>query len=142
MSQFSPITLGARVKTAEVAGFVLTETTHLPNHRLPRHNHELTNIAFVLNGSFTEVLDRRSIDCLPQSLLVKPAGEAHANRYGRAGMRCLLIEFHQHQLESLHSWSQALNQVSQIRGGSLSMLGMKIYKEFRLMDGATPLAIE
>jgi AraC family transcriptional regulator len=142
IQQFSPITLGSRLKTARVAGFVLTEATHLPNHRLPRHNHELTNIAFVLNGSFTEVLDRRSIDCLPQSLLVKPAGEAHANRYGRAGMRCLLIEFHQHQLESLHSWSQALNQVSQIRGGNLSMLGMRIYKEFRLMDGAAPLAIE
>jgi AraC family transcriptional regulator len=139
---FSPITLGARLKTAEVAGFVLTETTHQPNHLLPRHNHELTNIAFILQGSFTEILDRRSFDCQPQSLLIKPAGEAHANRYGRAGMRCLVIEFQQHQLQSLHSWSQALNQVSHVRGGSLSLLGMRIYKEFRLMDSATPLAIE
>ncbi len=140
--QFSPITLGTRLKTAEVAGFVLTETTHQPNHHLSRHNHELTNIAFVLNGSFTEVLDRRSFDCHPQSLLIKPAGEAHANRYGRTGMRCLLVEFQRHRLESLHSWSQALNEVRHIRGGSLSLLGMRIYKEFRLMDTATPLAIE
>jgi AraC family transcriptional regulator len=142
IQQFSPITLGSRLKTANVAGFVLTETTHLPNHMLHRHNHELTNIAFVLNGSFTEVLDNRSIECQPQSLLIKPAGEAHANSYGRQGMRCLLIEVGQRQLESLHSWSQALNRVSHVRGGSLSMLGMKLYKEFRLMDGATPLAIE
>lgn len=139
---FSPITLGARLKTAEVAGFVLTETTHQPNHHLPRHNHELTNIAFVLQGSFTEILDRQSIDCQPQSLLIKPAGEAHANRYGTAGMRCLVIEFQPRQLESLHSWSKALNQVSHARGGSLALLGMRIYKEFRLMDAATPLAIE
>ena len=139
---FSPITLGARLRTADVAGFVLTETTHPPNHQLPRHNHELTNIAFVLNGSFTEILDRRSFECQPQSLLIKPAGEAHANRYGTAGMRCLVIEFQQHRLESLHGWSQALNQVSHMHGGSLSLLGMRIYKEFRLMDPATPLAIE
>ena len=139
---FSPITLGARLRTAEVAGFVLTETTHQPNHRLPRDHHELTNIAFVLQGSFDEILDRRSIDCQPQSLLIKPAGEAHANRYGTAGMRCLVIEFQQRRLESLHCWSQAINQVSHIRGGNLSLLGMRIYKEFRLMDAATPLAIE
>jgi len=139
---FSPITLGARLRTAEVAGFVLTETTHQPNHRLPRHNHELTNIAFVLQGSFDEILDRRSFDCQPQSLLIKPAGEAHANRYGTAGMRCLVIEFQQRRLESLHCWFQAFNQVSHIRGGKLSLLGMRIYKEFRLMDAATPLAIE
>lgn len=140
--QFSPITLGSSLKTTRVAGFVLTETTHLPNYRLPRHNHELTNIAFVLNGSFTEVLDRRFIECQPQSLLIKPAGEAHANLYGRQGMRCLLIEVTQRQIESLQSWSQPLKQVSHIRDGSLSMLGMRIYSEFRLMDGATPLALE
>ena len=85
IQKFSPITLGSRLKTAEVAGLVLTETTHLPNYRLHRHHHELTNIAFVLNGSFTEVLDRKSIECQPQSLLIKPAGEAHANHYGRRG---------------------------------------------------------
>lgn len=140
--QFSPITLGARLKTAKVPGFVLTETTHQPNQQLSRHHHELNNIAFVLSGSFTEVLDRRSIECQPQSLLIKPAGEAHANTYGRQGMRCLLIEVRQRQLELLDSWSHALNQVSHVRGGSLSMLGMRIYQEFRLMDGATPLAIE
>ena len=142
IQQFSPITLGSRLKTATVAGLVLTETTHPPNFRLRRHNHELTNIAFVLNGSFTEVLNSRSIDCQPQSLLIKPAGEAHANLYGRQGMRCLLIEVGQHQLDALQPWSQALNQVSYVRSGSLSMLGMRIYKEFRLMDEATPLAIE
>ncbi|HKO62822.1 MAG TPA: AraC family transcriptional regulator [Pyrinomonadaceae bacterium] len=139
---FSPITLGARLRTAELAGFVLTETTHQPNHRLPRHNHELPNIAFVLQGSFDEILDRRSFDCQPQSLLIKPAGEAHANRYGTAGMRCLVIEFQQRQLESLRCWSQAFNQVSHFRGSNLSLLGTRIYKEFRLMDAATPLAIE
>ena len=33
--QFSPITLGERLQTTNAAGFVLTETTHQPNHDLP-----------------------------------------------------------------------------------------------------------
>jgi AraC family transcriptional regulator len=100
---FSPITLGERLRTITAGGFVLTETVHPANHQLSRHCHELTNIAFVLNGSFTEVLDRKSFECRPQSLLIKPAGEAHANSYGSAGVRCLLIELQRQQVEALQS---------------------------------------
>ena len=139
---FSPVTLGKRLKTIDASGFVLTETTHLPNHELPRHNHELTNIAFVLRGSFSEILDRRIIDCYPQSLLVKPSGEPHANRYGNVGMRCLLIEVQPGRMAALGSWSNALDQVQHVRGGVSSALGTRIYKEFRMMDSASPLAIE
>ena len=139
---FSPVTLGRRLKTVNASGFVLTETTHQPNHELPRHNHELANIAFVLNGSFSEILDRRTIDCYPQSVLVKPSGEPHANRYGRDGMRCLLIEVQPRKLAALGSWSEALDRVQHFREGTLSSLGTRFYKEFRLMDSASPLAIE
>lgn len=140
--QFSPITLGERLKTLTTGGFVLTETVHLPDQKLRRHHHELTNIAFVLDGSFTEILDRRSIECSPQSLLIKPPGEPHANRYGRSGMRCLLVEVSTQQLEVLQPCASALHQVRHVRGGVLWSLGMRIYNEFRLMDGSTPLAIE
>ena len=139
---FSPVTLGKRLKTIDASGFVLTETTHRANHELPRHNHELTNIAFVLNGSFSEVLDRRIIECYPQSVLVKPSGEPHANRYGNDGMRCLLIEVQPKKLAALGSWSKALDEVQHVRGGTSSALGTRIYREFRLMDSASPLAIE
>lgn len=57
-------------------------------------------------------------------------------------MRCLLVEIQPQQLEALGSWSKALDQVSHVRGGTSSVLGIRIYKEFRLMDGAAPLAIE
>jgi AraC family transcriptional regulator len=140
--QFSPITLGERVRTLTAAGFVLTETTHLPEQQLPRHHHELTNIAFVQDGSFTEILDRRSFECSPQSTLIKPAGEAHANRYGQARMRCLLVEISPQQLDALHPYADALKEVRHLTGGLVWMLGMKIYREFRLMDSATPLAIQ
>ena len=142
MEPFSPITLGVRLRTLNLGDFVLTETEHQPKQRLPRHCHELANIAFVLSGSFTEVLDRKSIECEPQSLLIKPAGEAHANRYGQAGMHCLLIELTNQQSDAGFVYSRALNEVTHLRIGNMAALGWRIYKELRLMDSATPLAIE
>lgn len=140
--RFSPITLGEHLKSVEAGGFVLTETTHQPNRTLPRHYHEHANIAFVLSGSFTEILDRRRIECSLHSLLIKPAGEAHANQYGRTGMHCLLLEVQHQRLASLYPLSQVLNRVDHVRGGSLSLLAMRIYREFHIMDSASALAIE
>jgi AraC family transcriptional regulator len=140
--QFSPITLGKKLRTVNAAGFVLTETTHQPNHKLRRHKHELTNIAFTLNGSFSEILDRRRFECGSQSLVIKPAGEAHANEYGRSVVRCFLIELQSQRLESLHPLSNVLNRVDHVRGAMLSMLALRISKEMRVMDTASLLAIE
>ena len=140
--RFSPITLGEKLKSFEINGLVFTETAHKASRRLPRHYHEHANLAFILNGSFTEVLDRRSFDCNSHSVIVKPAGEAHANQYDRSGTHCFLIEVEPERLASLHSLSQVFNRVSHIRGAMLSMLAARIYKETRIMDSASPIAIE
>src|SRR4030095_3988525 len=140
--QFSPITLGARLQTINLAGFVLTETTHPPNHKLQRHKHELTNIAFTLNGSFTEILANRRLECGSQSVVFKPAGEAHANEYGRSGVRCLLVELQPQRLENLQPLSNVLSRVGHVRGSMLSMLALRLCIEMRVMDNASSLAIE
>lgn len=140
--EFSPITLGERLRSVDARGFTLTETTHPPNHELPRHSHERANLAFVLSGSFSEYLDRRFAECKPHSVVIKPAGEAHANRYGNKGVRCLLVELQPQQLEALHPWSKAFAQPSYIQGGILAVLATRIYSEFRHMDQVAPIAIE
>ncbi len=139
---FSPITLGEKLKSFEINGLVFTETAHKASQKLPRHYHENANIAFILNGSFTEVLDRRHFECNSHSVIVKPAGEAHANLYDRSGIHCFLIEVLPERLESLHSLSKIFNQVSHIRGAMLSMLAARIYKETHIMDSASPISIE
>ena len=140
--RFSPITLGEKLKSLEIDGFAFTETMHKPNQTLAKHYHEHANIAFILNGSFTEILDRRSFECSSQSLIVKPAGEVHANHYGSGGMHCFLIEVKPQKVKSLYSLSKTFDRVNHVRGGMFSMLAMRIWKEMRLMDTASPLAIE
>jgi AraC family transcriptional regulator len=140
--RFSPITLGEKLKSLEIDGLAFTETVHKPNQTLARHYHEHANIAFILNGSFTEILDRKRFGCSPQSLIVKPAGEAHANHYGRGGMHCILIEVKPQKVKSLNSLSKTFDRVNHVRGGMISMLAMRIWKEMRVMDSASPLALE
>ncbi len=73
------ITFGEELKKLEIAGFVLTETFHLPSVILARHAHECANINLTLKGSFREVIGNRPQECDRASLLIKPAGEYHAN---------------------------------------------------------------
>lgn len=140
--RLSPITLGDKLSSLEIGGLVFTETTHKPNQTLPRHYHERANIAFIVKGSFNELVGKQRFECASHSVMIKPAGEAHANQYGRDGMRGILIEAQPQKLASLHSLGNAFNRVNHVRGAMLSMLGMRIYKEMHLMDSASLLAIE
>lgn len=52
------ITLGESLQRVEIDDLIITETAHEPNRVLPWHCHAHANVAFVLNGSFTEVVER------------------------------------------------------------------------------------
>ncbi|HEV7843837.1 MAG TPA: helix-turn-helix transcriptional regulator [Pyrinomonadaceae bacterium] len=140
--RFSPITLGAQLKSIEVGGFILTETAHAPCLALPRHVHERANVSFVLKGSFTEVVNKRPQECGPLSVLVKPAGEVHSNEYGRLGARCLIIEVKRQRLEAIRAHSKVFEWAEHVRGGLLPALALRVYQEFRARDKSSPLIIE
>lgn len=76
----------------QVGGFVRSETVHLRGQDLPGHAHELATINFVLAGAYAERFRGSSDACGPATLIIKPAGEAHANNFRASGARCLLIE--------------------------------------------------
>lgn len=135
------ITFGEQLKKVEMEDFVLTETFHAPGMRLPRHDHECANIVLTMKGSFRETIGKRPQECSSSSILVKPAGETHANYYGQAGAHCLIIEVKSSRLELLRDSSKLFDTPDHIRGGILSALAMKTYKEFRSMDSASQLII-
>lgn len=136
------ITFGEQLKKFVVGGFTLTETLHPPSLVLPRHDHECANINLTVKGSFREIIGRRPQECSPSSLLVKPPGEAHANHYGDAGARCLIIEVTPERLESIRTVSQFFDTPAHIQGGTLSALAMRVYKELLVTDNASSLMIE
>src|SRR5687768_16501024 len=60
---------------------------------VPRHTHELTSLAFCLEGPFEETFGTNWQQVSTASLWVRPGGEPHANRYpARASSRTLIVE--------------------------------------------------
>ena len=138
----NPVSLSERDRSVDIGGFVVTETVRGPSLTLPWHFHEHTNIAFVVKGCFIETIGKRAQDCGPCSLIVRPAGEAHFNQYTRVEARCVIIEVKPERLETFRELSDALESAYHLRGEGLSALALRVYKEFRFIDGTSALAIE
>ncbi|MBV8516820.1 MAG: helix-turn-helix transcriptional regulator [Acidobacteria bacterium] len=68
---------------------------HITHHRagtgLRRHDHEAASLQLVLGGGFEETIGSRTYDCEASSLIFKPAGAHHADRYTVA-VDAVLIE--------------------------------------------------
>jgi AraC family transcriptional regulator len=138
----SPITLEAQDRSIETTDLVLTETIRQPGLVLPRHCHKYTNIALVIQGSFIETVAQDPYEVSPASLILRPAGEMHTNRYGRAEARCLVIEVKPPRLEMIRQVSPVLDCAAHIRGGWVTVLAQRLAQEFQMKDSASPLAIE
>ncbi|MFL5243816.1 MAG: helix-turn-helix domain-containing protein [Gemmataceae bacterium] len=137
------ITFGHTLRAAEVSGFILTETMHPPHLVLPRHDHACANLNFVLRGSLRESFGRYVEDCGPYSVIVKPPGESHSNRYGETGAHCLVVEIPAHRLDAARPFAADLfNRPAFHPEGGLTPRFLEIYKELKQPDRASPLVLE
>jgi AraC family transcriptional regulator len=136
------ITFGKTLRTVEVSGFILTETEHPPLLVLPRHDHACANLNFVLRGSLREAFGPCAEDCGPSSVVVKPPGEAHSNRYGEAGAHCLVVEVSRRRLEATRPFADLFDRPAFHRPGGLAGPVLEIYRELKRPDRASPLVLE
>lgn len=79
----------ARLLLDEVA---VTDARHGSGTRLPLHAHPSPCLTLVLAGAFEEAFAEGRYWCRPGHVVLKPAGAAHANRYGDTGARSMVIE--------------------------------------------------
>jgi quercetin dioxygenase-like cupin family protein len=105
----SPIILSGQDKRVEVSEFVLTQTYRPPGLVLPPHFHEHANIAFTIEG-FTETVGRKPYDVNPSSVIFRPAGEKHSNRFGKTAARCLIIEVGPQRLVEIRQATRILDR--------------------------------
>lgn len=143
MKESIPVTYGEVLGRAETDNFIVTETKHLPNYKIPPHAHRSTSLACVLNGSFIEAFSFRDFDCVPQTILYKPAGEVHSNHYHSSGSHCLLIEIKNRQIEKLGQLDKTFREnVRLIKAGENFAIVRKIYREITAPDDLSELAVE
>jgi AraC family transcriptional regulator len=132
------ITFGSSVRTLHGSGGVLTETVHNSGMELPRHEHASANVNFVLRGTFGERVQGREFNCMTGSLLVKPSGAVHSNRYGRTPAHCLVVELGEEPTDS----GGGLDDIWYSEDEAVAGIGWRLYREMLEPDSATPLEVE
>lgn len=76
-----------------VAGDVRIQESRYPGGlRIDRHWHDRTSVSLVLEGELVERSEHGVHRAGPGSVVAKPAGTEHANRFGDAGARLLLLD--------------------------------------------------
>jgi AraC family transcriptional regulator len=131
-----------RLAERQVAGFYVAETAYPPGFKTPKHSHVNGSLYLVLQGTCTETHGGKSWECKPLSIVFTPPGAAHTERFYDAGGRCLILEITPGRIERAGEYSIRLDAESAFYGGPLAWLCLRLHKEFRNMDEASPLAIE
>jgi AraC family transcriptional regulator len=126
----------------EAGSFVLSECSYAPKLDIPKHAHENAYFIFALSGGQEESFGTRKRTYVPGTLAFHPAGEAHCEKLGSQGMRCLHVEFRSEWTERHAEVSRFLQNGSHVQGGRFGWLAQRVYREFCRMDDVAPVAIE
>jgi AraC family transcriptional regulator len=128
---------GTVLRSSAIASFTLTETAYPSGLKLPEHVHQTAYFCFILQGTFTEAYGRRSRACSASTLVFHPPEEVHSDHF-YSSVRCFNLQIDAH----LHQQMVGLNQPAGFRGGILTHLATKLYREFREMDEVSAVLIE
>ncbi|MBX9602267.1 MAG: helix-turn-helix transcriptional regulator [Bryobacteraceae bacterium] len=136
------VTFGQELRVVNLDGFRIIEARHQPLEALGSHYHEEFAISVVTGGGFQEKLSRREYECSRYSILVKPAGEIHANRYGRTGARSLVVLVESARATSLQPFAAVLSRAAHLDRGPFRDLAFRFQREWAHHDSASEIALE
>jgi AraC family transcriptional regulator len=71
-----------------------------------------------------------------------PSGELHSEQFHSEPVRSFNVEVEPSWAERLREHSRLLESPMHIESGGLGSLALRMYREFRLMDDLSPLAVE
>jgi len=86
------ITVGRQRRSKMIGGFRLIESAYAPAMSVPPHFHQQSNITLMLRGGLEERAGHMSEQCGPGSVVFKPAGTVHSNRFGDNGATTFIVE--------------------------------------------------
>ena len=130
-------------RARSVGSFTLTEAVYGAEDSLPLHAHANSFFALLLNGSYTEKLERGERRCAPFSLAYYPAGIPHADHFHGHGGRAFLVEVSAIGLEGVHEGGKDdSGWLGEVRGGRLSLLALRLYAAFSGGDETGDLMAE
>jgi AraC family transcriptional regulator len=108
--------------------------------QLPPHSHPDTNIAVVLAGGWVDGNEAPYRECFAPSVLVEPAGELHANRFGPVETAVLSLSVQAEKLGSVVG--EVTRRFLSVRDPYIELLARRTANELEWPDDVTPLAVE
>jgi AraC family transcriptional regulator len=135
-------TFGRIARAARVGDLQVIETIHPAGLRLPRHDHGRATITLTIGGGCQEIFRTRTVAAGAGTVVLKPAGESHANHYGPAETRGLLVELGPRASARIGAVSDVLDRVWTARGGAAEAAIRELGWELPFRDRASSLIIE
>jgi AraC family transcriptional regulator len=133
---------GSTVESADIGSFRFSDSVYPPGCRTPTHSHGQALVFLVIRGSGIETFGRRSCILTPSTLVFHPAGLSHREQVNQTGARALLIEIEAEWLRRIRVLGAGTDRPARSCGGIPSLLGARVYREFRRRDDVSPLIIE
>ena len=126
---------------ASVRGMRCAEAIYPAGMRLAEHIHEQASITIVAGGGLVELgpRGRAASTCARGALVVRPAGQPHANHIGRDGVINLEIEI---GASLLVDHGARITRGATLFGPTVAHLGARLRQELRARDQARSLIVE
>jgi AraC family transcriptional regulator len=121
----------------------VTRTWRPPGLSVPAHEHELACLALCLDGRFDETIGERWHQIGRETLVIRPGGVSHANRYGTGGpSRAVIVEFLPDALPAIRDTTRLLDTPALLESPRFVAFGRRLEVELRTPDTISGLAIE
>ncbi len=128
------ITIGQKRRTVELPGVRLIEATYPGGLFVPPHSHTTANATIILTGELSETSQGCTRQCRPGSVVLKPAGTIHSNKFSPSGARTLVIEVLANEA-SVPSFHSALGwDYHWVSSGALTRAMVHLFQAFRGRD--------
>jgi AraC family transcriptional regulator len=128
-------------RRSELGPIRISELAFSPRSSLPRHEHERPTLAIVIRGLMEATLDGTRVECAPGTLRSEPAGVRHANRFGLAGARVVIVQPDPTAV-ALTPATAMLTDIAHYRDPQIASLGSAVSRELRYPDTVSAIALD
>jgi AraC family transcriptional regulator len=137
-----PEDLSGRILRKRTIGpFTVSEHVYSDGAGLPNHSHRHALLTFVVEGTFREHYEDRTIVCRPGALHFVPAGQVHSDEF-ETNVRSLHVAMSRDVLDGLDRRSVVPRKPVEVSGLSATWLANRLYAEFSQADKASSIAME
>lgn len=133
---------GSDLHEVTAGPFRISAVVFPPHLHIPSHYHEKACVSVILEGRFLQEFPGRSCDCPSGSVLAKPAGERHVDRWFSVASRHVIIEVEEAEPGDLGACREVIQRISHGSDPGVGVLARRISTELARPDDVTPTALQ